>query len=154
MSNKVTTTMPNLSNVYFLVFFCFVCLFSFFICLLLVYSALELYVGYLYIQMVIIKQELQREDICVVLLRKDKATKVLCILDTIVRKAHWVYGIPKIMLEFLLVPLGQQSGKHSQRIMLQGLAIHVPFLRICVERSKNSWEMLSNSSTIRTQQCN
>ena len=42
-------------------------------------------------QMVVVKQKLQREDICVVLQGGSggaKQQKLLCILNTIVRKAH------------------------------------------------------------------
>ena len=68
-------------------------------------SALEHYFGDLHIQMVVIKQKLQREDLCVVLQGKGREQKAFCILDTIVRRAHWVYGIPKIMHELLIAKL-------------------------------------------------
>ena len=35
--------------------------------------------------------------------RRAKQQKVLRTLNTIVRKAHWIYGIPKIVLEFVKV---------------------------------------------------
>ena len=72
-------------------------------------SALEHYFGDLYIQMVVIKQKLQREDIYVVLQGRAKQQKVLRILDTIVRRAHWVYAIHSIMLEFVKIQFAETN---------------------------------------------
>ena len=53
--------------------------------------------------MIDLKEKLQWEDLCVALNGRAKQQKVFCFLDTIVRRAHWVYGIPKIVLEYLKI---------------------------------------------------
>ena len=42
-----------------------------------------------------------------------KQQKVFCILDTIVHGAHWVYGIPKIMLEFVKIQFAETKPELS-----------------------------------------
>ena len=65
--------------------------------------------------MVVIKQKLQREeDICVVLQRKGKTIKSAPYPQYIVRRAHWVYGIPKVMLEFVKIQFAKTNPELSE----------------------------------------
>ena len=43
-----------------------------------------------------------------------KQQQVFCILDTIVRKANWVYGIPKIVLEFVKILSTETNPKFNE----------------------------------------
>ena len=60
--------------------------------------------------MVVIIQQVQQEDLDAEDPKKGRATKMLRILNAITCLAHWIYGIPKIMLELVEVqPLGPQE---------------------------------------------
>ena len=39
---------------------------------------------------------------------------MLCLLDTIVCRAHWVYSIPKIMIEFVKIQFAKTNPELSE----------------------------------------
>ena len=64
--------------------------------------------------MVVTVEEFQQEGFVVELQKMGKATKVLRILNTIVRRAHWVYSVLKIMPEFVKIQFAETHSKLSK----------------------------------------
>ena len=49
--------------------------------------------------MVVMQPKLQREDLVVGYQERAKQQEVLRVLNTVIRWAHWIYGVPEIVIE-------------------------------------------------------
>ena len=77
-------------------------------------SALEDYFGDRYFQMVVLKQTSSEKISTWYCKGRANQQKVFRILNTIIRRAHRIYGIPKGVLEFVKVQFPETNPELSE----------------------------------------